>query len=48
MSMPVWDWLWAFMVWGFYALAWVGALIILFAVAVGLYRGIKGLFPKRK
>jgi len=46
--MPVWDFLWVFMVWGFYLLAWVGALIILFAVAVGIYRGVRSWFPTRK
>ncbi|AXQ52912.1 hypothetical protein SEA_NEFERTHENA_49 [Microbacterium phage Neferthena] len=46
--MPLWDALWVFMVWSFYVLAWIGALILVFAVGVGLARGIRQLFPKRK
>lgn len=46
--MPLWDALWVFMVWSFYVLAWIGALILIFAVAVGLAKGIRQLFPKRK
>ena len=46
--MPVWEWLWAFMVWSFYVIAWLGALIIIFAVAIGLYHGVRGWFPNRK
>lgn len=48
MAMPIWDWLWAFMVWSFYVLAWLGALILIFAVAVGIVRGVKSWSPKRK
>ncbi|QKN87749.1 hypothetical protein IXEL_49 [Microbacterium phage Ixel] len=48
MSMPVWEVLWAFMVWSFYLLAWVGALILIAAIAVGIARGVRDWFPKRK
>lgn len=46
--MPAWEWLWTFMVWGFYVLAWIGALILLFAFAIGIARGIRNWFPKRE
>ena len=46
--MPVWDVLWVFMVWSFYVLAWIGALILIFAVGVGLAAGIRALFRPRE
>ncbi|QIN93870.1 hypothetical protein SEA_ALAKAZAM_48 [Microbacterium phage Alakazam] len=36
------------MVWGFYVLAWIGALILLFAFAIGIARGVRNWFPKRE
>lgn len=46
--MPVWETLWVFMVWSFYVLAWLGALILIFAVAVGITRGVRSWFKPRK
>lgn len=43
---PVWDVLWVALVWLFYILAWCGALIVAFAVLVGLARVVKDWFKK--
>ena len=45
--MPVWEALWVFMVWSFYVLAWIGALILIFAVAIGIAGGVKRSFPRK-
>lgn len=48
-AFPVWDYLWVAMTWAFYALAWVGALILVFALIVGMVRGVQSWRkPKKK
>lgn len=44
----MWGLLWSFMVGAFYVLAWFGAIILLFAVAVGIVRGVAAWFPRRR
>jgi hypothetical protein len=41
-----WSWLWAIMLWVFWALALVGALILVFAILVGFWKAIRGILPQ--
>jgi hypothetical protein len=47
MSQPPWDLLWSFLLWSFWVLAAMGALIIIVAVVVGFVRGVTALIFKR-
>lgn len=46
--MNPWEWVIAIFGWGLLVLMAVGAIIILFAVGVGIVRGVKKWFPKRR
>jgi len=41
-----WEWLWVMMLWVFWILALVGALILVFAILVGFWRAIRGILPQ--
>ena len=41
-----WEWLWVMMLWVFWALAVIGALILIFAILVGFWRAIRGILPQ--
>lgn len=41
-----WEWLWIMMLWAFWLMALVGALILIFAIAVGFWRAIRGILPQ--
>ncbi|URC17907.1 membrane protein [Microbacterium phage Endor] len=41
-----WEWLWVMLLWVFWALAVVGALILVFAILVGFWKAIRGILPQ--
>ncbi|AUX82636.1 hypothetical protein PBI_MARTIN_51 [Microbacterium phage Martin] len=41
-----WEWLWAIISWGLWLLCLAGALIILFAILVGIWRSVRGILPQ--